>query len=239
MASETISGNQNDGWNRLTLQGLCLSALWCVSFGAILYLKWQDAQTLPLNAWGICSLVVRPSCPSVARIRLLAEYEALKAQQEELRQQVEEAKLLVMNTGRHAAGTETLLNFTRADAQPIFVSTGGSHSSSFLRSDIQNTGGPAREVRLEHNADCEIILHVKDLWKTDEINAMVIRQDPPKIKYPFTFQLHYRDSFDRPTLGCSSTIKTFILEKSAALRQEAAPQSPQTRRGLKAQPSAA
>jgi hypothetical protein len=27
MASETISGNQNDGWNRLTLPGLCLSVL--------------------------------------------------------------------------------------------------------------------------------------------------------------------------------------------------------------------
>jgi hypothetical protein len=63
MVSETISGNQNDGWNRLTLQGLCLSALWCVSFGAILYLKWQDAQTLPLNAWGICSLGCPPLLP--------------------------------------------------------------------------------------------------------------------------------------------------------------------------------
>lgn len=99
---------------KLTKIGFALTAVWLIIFGIILRNSWPDAVEMGLNEWG--DFLAGLTAP-LALLWLVIGYflqseelslntKALKAQQEELRRQVEETALLAKNSDRQAQAAE-------------------------------------------------------------------------------------------------------------------------------------
>lgn len=93
---------------RLTSIGLVISALWLGAFALILFFKFDDARTLGLNEWGdFLSGATAPLALFWLVIGYFLQGEelrlntaALRAQEEQLRQQVAETTTLAANSER-------------------------------------------------------------------------------------------------------------------------------------------
>jgi hypothetical protein len=198
----------------LTLVGVCVSTVWISAFVAVVWLKVQQAIAMSLNEWG--DFLAGFSAP-LALLWLVVGYfqqgeelrlntEALKAQQEELRRQVEETNLLARNAERQASAAETLAILTkteqeqqaireRAEAQPLLTPRRGRYSETGIYSGIVNSGSEAINATIEHSQDFEINLQADRVWLSGEAKIIVIKQQPEQMRYPFCFKIHYQDKF--------------------------------------------
>ena len=133
---------------------------------------------------------------------------ALESQQEELRRQVEETAILAKNAERQARAAEQLAESTDstaerqrrhtiAEAQPIFEAKGGSVVQNRTTTTIINSGGEARNVKLEYDGKYIMNLKAPTFWaKNSTANLQLSSFDESRIQFPICFTLKYKDRFD-------------------------------------------
>ena len=199
----------------LTKIGLGITALWVVSNILLGICVPADYSAMTLNEWG--DFLAGASAP-LALLWLVIGYfqhgeelrlntEALSAQQEELRRQVEETAILAQNAERQARAAENLVNLNRAeqdraalrevmDAQPDFAASGGSYSTVEISQEIVNRGGAATEIEF-HPARPNVVtppsLHRLD---TDAKARVTVRHARGEsLQYPIPFGISYTDRF--------------------------------------------
>jgi hypothetical protein len=191
--------------------------VWTLAFGVVVFLKVEEAKRMALNEWG--DFLGGLSAP-IALLWLVIGYfqqgeelqlntAALRAQQEELRRQVEETSFLAKNADRQATAAEILASLNKTDreklelkersgAQPVFWSTGGSVSGSTIRTRIVNRrGGEVTDVSVIYKGPYNLSLSVGRLWKSDETAELVLVQPPgTSLAYPIRFGFRYTDRFN-------------------------------------------
>ena len=200
----------------LTKVGVGLTVLWIGAFALIVTTNWPEVQELKLNAWG--DFLAGFSAP-LALIWLVVGYfqqgeelrlntQALEAQQEELRRQVQETAFLAKNAERQAAAAELLadLNWNekeqmelkeKLEAQPIFWRPGGgSVTGGKIKTNVVNRGGEVTDVKLGYEGPYRLTLSRSRLWKNEEDAELTLHQpkDVP-LEFPFEFSISYVDKF--------------------------------------------
>ena len=133
--------------------------------------------------------------------------DALKAQQEELRQQVEATGLLAEHASRQADASERLTDLTgdeqrrnavriRDEAQPVFhLTRGTAHGRRDFTTNFENAGGEARDIELEHDTSYDITFSAQRIWRSGQPASLVVRQRDVPISYPLRIRLSYADRF--------------------------------------------
>ncbi|MEO0364969.1 MAG: hypothetical protein AAF265_05685 [Pseudomonadota bacterium] len=195
----------------LTKLGLLMSGLWLVAVSAVVGTSWPDIGCLGLNEWG--DFLAGVSAP-LALFWLVIGYfqqgqelqlntDALRAQQEELRRQVEETALLAQNAERQAAATEALAELNESEQRarsqketlaslPRILAEGGSLTSSLIKTDLVNRGGEVSEVKLIYDGPYDLRLSSGPNWQEGQRALLVLKQtsrDP--ITYPIDFAIAF------------------------------------------------
>lgn len=195
----------------ITRFGIVVSSLWAVAFGLLVYRGVGDASGMNLNEWG--DFLAGFSAP-LALLWLVIGYfqqgeelqlntEALKAQQEELRRQVEETALLAKNASRQADAAEGLFRATALEMDreqsrlevanaPIFVATGGSTSQD-VSTHIQNIGARVLNVSMTVDDALAPWINFPDpsTWETKTNHRMDIKEYGKKVTAPFEFSISF------------------------------------------------
>ena len=202
---------------RLTRLGLGLTTVWVLIFGFIVVLRWRDAGQMELNEWG--DFVAGFSAP-LALLWLVIGYfqqgeelqlntDALRAQQEELRRQVEETAFLARNAERQAAAAELLANLNkteqekteqreRVEAQPTFWASGGSVSGPMITTKVKNRGGEVTDVEVLHEGPYQFSFSHGRLWKHEQVADIVfVQPDGVTLEWPIRFTCRYVDSLEQ------------------------------------------
>jgi len=197
--------------NRLGWFGVSLSVIWGLIFGAVIWQDPEAAQNMGLNEWG--DFLAGFSSP-LALLWLVIGFflqgkelhlntEALKAQQEELRRQVEETAVLAKNAERQAAATETMADVTseseleekrrrRLEVMPRFAANGGTGSGSDETTILTNHGAEVYEVSIQ-SAEFPGFPNTMDIsaWRTGQ--DFIMKLDPYNGEV-FSFVISYRNS---------------------------------------------
>ena len=132
--------------------------------------------------------------------------EALKAQQEELRRQVEETAILAKSAERQAQANEDLLTLSRTsqemetarralEAQPLFVGAGGSSGREFSQG-ILNQGADIIDVEircLNQQKLAEKIFEF-NIWKRDDSRRLGFGSGLSSEDFPIAITINYTDS---------------------------------------------
>jgi len=194
--------------------GMILTFIWVFGVAAFVYILPANLIDLELNELGdFLSGITAP----IAFLWLILGFyqqreelslntEALRLQQDELKNQVEETRALVAQSARHASATEELASLTKVemekaiekdklDAQPIFKPGSGHSSGDHVVKQFQNIGGniwdlkivlpPPLFGRISHN-------HMLMSGDTCKVDIEKIPNDG----YEFDFEITYRDKFD-------------------------------------------
>ena len=198
---------------RLTVIGIAATTLWCAIITIMVCSRLTEFVHLPLNAIG--DFFSGLSAP-LALIWLVVGYfqqgeelrlntEALHAQQEELRRQVEETAQLAKNAERQAASSEQIALISKTEherqqqkemkeAEPIFVADGGSDSRPEVITNITNHGGPIRQVILTHAGRYKMSLRGSPVWESNAGQKLVLLVRPDEdLLFPVDFSLQYID----------------------------------------------
>ncbi len=198
----------------LTRLGLVITTIWTTVIAIIIWLKWDSALSMELNAWG--DFLAGLSAP-LALLWLVVGYfqqgeelrlntTALEAQQEELKRQVEKTALLAENSERQAAASETLAMLNKAeaereelrrrlDAQPEFLAAGGSVSGRIIQSKILNRGGEIYDVSVEYVGTHQLSLPPLRVWESGrEAPIHITQKEGERLEWPIEFSITYRDS---------------------------------------------
>jgi len=217
----------------LTKVGLTLTAFWVIAIAGIIYLKWESALTMELNAWG--DFLAGLSTP-LALLWLVIGYfqqgeelrlntKALVAQQEELKRQVTETALLAKNSERQATASEMLAMINkdeaerkelqkRVDAQPIFFALGGSTGGVKIETNVQNKGGDIFDVSVHFNGPHQLSLSHSRHWERGQNGQITITQAYGKaLEWPINFSINYRDSLDEIHTRCFQFTKAHELSE--------------------------
>lgn len=132
--------------------------------------------------------------------------EALRAQQEELRRQVEETAILAKSAERQAQANEELVTLNRteqqgeierrmAEAQPMFVGHGGSSGREFTQS-ILNQGADITDVEIRCPNHPKLVdkLFRYTLWKRDDSRNLGFGSSLHHTDFPITISISYNDN---------------------------------------------
>ena len=132
--------------------------------------------------------------------------EALKAQQEELRRQVEETAILAKSAERQAKANEELVTLNRteqqreiegrvAEAQPMFVGYGGSSGREFTQG-ILNQGADITDVEIRCPNHPKLVdkLFRYTLWKRDDSRKLGFGPGLRHTDFPITISISYSDN---------------------------------------------
>lgn len=193
----------------LTIAGLFITASWVTAFAALIYVRWADAATLSLNAWG--DLMAGLTAP-LALLWIVIGYfqqgeelrlntEALKAQQEQLRRQVEETAVLAANSSRQAVAAEKLAFVTleetehkqlkaKAEFQPIFRANSGTNTGASVRTFIKNTGATVKNLSVKAQEPVLISISSPEILERGQDSKLRIEN---VVQYPYWFEIAYQD----------------------------------------------
>lgn len=195
---------------RATAIGLFLSTLWTIGVCVLLYLKRSTLTELPLNNWGD---FFAGSVAPLAFFWLVLGYvqqgeelrlntEALKAQQEELRRQVQETAALAAHAERQAAASEQLALATLSEAkraelrelvesQPIFKPNGGAGGpTGRVVLYLVNQGATVSDLSINSLAPGGVTLHPTREFASGQTGSITF---DPLPEFPFRFELRYMD----------------------------------------------
>ena len=211
---------------------LGISALWISSIVLLAVCKWGALPQMSLNEWG--DFLAGVSAP-LALFWLVIGYfqhgeelrlntEALKAQQEELRRQVEETAVLAKNAERQAHASERLVQINKADqerearrevraAQPDFVAEGGGTKGVELWTNILNRGAEAQDVEVHYDGVYALEINPQVRFESRRKGILAVRQPRAEpLVFPIAFRLSYTDA-----LGVKRT-RAFELRQNHELR---------------------
>lgn len=199
----------------LTKIGFGVTALWVVSNILLGIYVPGDYSAMTLNEWG--DFLAGASAP-LALLWLVVGYfqhgeelrlntEALNAQQEELRRQVEESAILAKNAERQARAAENLVSLNRVEqdraelrevmeAQPEFAAWGGSYSTVEISYKIINRGAAATDIEFQGAGPYVVAPPSLRRLDSDAKAALTVqhaRGEP--LQYPIPFSISYTDRF--------------------------------------------
>lgn len=198
---------------RLTGIGFLVTAVWLFIFGAILANAWSSASQMDLNEWGdFLSGFMAP----LALLWLVIGYflqsqelnvntAVLKAQQEELRRQVEETAVLAKNSDRQAKAAEKALELSTQERAAyeyndrlrrrlrLRISGGRNTTAGTAQTQLQNIGEPVTNVVVT-DAASDVRIHRGKMIHTDDA---VVFSWPAGMPMPMTFSIDYNDSANR------------------------------------------
>lgn len=199
---------------KLTRIGLSITATWALSWITLVINQWQTVEEMPLNALG--DFLAGLSAP-LALLWLVIGYfqqgeelrlntETLRAQQDELRRQVEETALLAKNSDRQAAAAEVLAMINkeeqerekirlRTEAQPVFWPNGGTVSGGKITTNLLNRGGEVFDIEIHYDGPHQLRFSNTRLWEKDQKASFTLVQGPgTTLEWPISFSISYRDS---------------------------------------------
>ena len=200
---------------RLTKLALGITAVWVLAFVLILLCNRDALSTMTLNEWG--DFLAGASAP-LALFWLVIGYfqhgqelhlntRALKAQEDELRRQVEATTTLADNAERQARAAEGLVQISHAEreraqgleivaAQPVLVGAGGSSSGAQFIQDFQNRGGEVTDPELDYQGPHSLTLSPSGRLESDAKGRLTLLQTKGvPLQYPIRFGLTYTDRF--------------------------------------------
>jgi len=198
---------------KLTTVGFVLSALWLGAFGVILLNKWADAENMGLNEWG--DFLAGLTAPLALMWVVIGYFlqgkelrintEALKAQQEELRRQVEETAILAQSSDRQAAAAEQAVDLSRRDRArseredwirrriKLKLTQGINSAQGSSRIVLQNVGEHVSHLRIGEAISDLTLNGGTNLHPGDTIKL----RWPASKPYPIFILLDYHDSAGR------------------------------------------
>jgi hypothetical protein len=203
---------------KLNIIGFAITGAWLLGVIALLYWKWEKLSELALNEWG--DLFAGATAP-LALIWLVIGYflqgeelrlntAALKAQEEELRNQVKETAILAANSARQAEASEQMAVATKeeynriaqrelADTQPVFRPRGGNEGRApGLRyfTNIENVGAMVTKVNVLTSVEgLELRIDNAEVIPTGNTATL---QASGEVRFPFEFSLSFHDSAGFP-----------------------------------------
>ena len=201
---------------RLTLIGLCITAIWIFLFSFIVLSNFPTDGQMSLNAWG--DFLAGTTAP-LALLWLVIGYfqqgeelhintKVLEAQQRELQLQVQETANLAKNSERQARAAELLAQISKTeqerehlqmimDAQPEFVANGGSSSGARISTNIYNHGGLVKDISLEYAGPHDLDFSPTKRFDTGENGQITLTQQGDSSIQSINFQLAYTDRFGK------------------------------------------
>ena len=200
---------------RLTKVGLAVSALWVLGYLVLLVVKRDAMSSMALNEWG--DFLAGASAP-LALLWLVIGYfqhgeelrlntKVLRAQEDELRRQVEETATLARNAKRQAQAAESLVRFSeeqqqreterkRREAQPDFVPSGGSGVIGNQHSiHIVNRGGLAKDIEITHGGPNSMSFSSNRRLESGAKAQLLLLERRSPIQWPLRLELTYTDEF--------------------------------------------
>lgn len=144
--------------------------------------------------------------------------EALKAQQEELRQQVEATVELAGNARRQAAATELSAELQMAAqeeaarqakdaAQPLFILGKSTKTGSAIGQIISNRGASITDVQCEYNGPLDLHFPPQPNWEFgQDVNIAINGPTGDLSNFPIFFDISYKDGLRE------SCVKSFSYE---------------------------
>jgi hypothetical protein len=199
---------------KLTVFGFVASFTWIAFFAVILWLKADAAADLDLNEWG--DFLAGATAP-LALMWIVIGYflqgeelrlntDALKLQQQELKNQVAETAILAANSERQAAAAEQMVSATLedkrraalkelADALPIFRSVGGTQTGARLRTTIRNAGATISELSaISENKGVTVEIVPKAVFESGTEGKLKIEG---ATAFPLAFTISFTDRLGR------------------------------------------
>ena len=189
-----------------TKLGIGLTAIWVLILSVIVVINSGSTSAMTLNEWG--DYLAGVSAP-LALLWLVIGYfqhgeelrlntEALKAQQEELRRQVEETAILAKNSEKQTRIMKEDLDQRASrearDARPELVARGGSSSGLKLKTTIENRGGEARDIKIHYEGPHELKFSPTDILDSAMRAELVILQKQyESLQYPIRFRIDCTD----------------------------------------------
>ena len=224
---------------KLTIMGFALTGLWVVAFALVLRMNWTDAAEMGLNEWG--DFLAGFMAP-LALMWIVIGYflqgkelrintEALKAQQDELRNQVKETALLAKSAERQASAAEKSVRHSREESlrhyqnewsrsrlklkvvQSINTSQGQSHAL------VQNIGDTVSHLKIGAGISEVQIKGASTLHSGDQVKLIW----PASTPYPIDIVLRYRDAAGRGRKSEFVISNTSELVEQAETDQEGNP----------------
>lgn len=215
----------------LTIFGFALSAALIAAYAYGFRERPDQISEMTPNEWG--DFLAGAAAP-LALLWLVLGYfqqskelalntEALRAQQEELKNQVEETKLLVQNAGRQAEAFEKQAQLTEQEvarqranernaAQPIFYPSGKRKTGNQLTTTLVNKGGVAIRAQIVKESETDIRLKFPQRWENEQ-QVELAHVWSATIKYPVRFNIEYWDKFDERHM------KHFYYEESGSIAE--------------------
>lgn len=224
---------------RLTITGFLLTAIWICAFGLVLGTNWTDAVGMNLNEWGdFLAGFLAPLALMWIVIgyflqgkELRINTEALKAQQEELRRQVEETALLAKSAERQASAAENAVQQSREESLRIYqnewsrsrmklkIVHGIDTAQGTCRAVLQNVGDPVSHVALGSESSEIRIKGGSTLNSGDQLKLAWSASTP----FPVHMVLKYRDAAGRGRESEFLVTHTSELTEQAETDQEGNP----------------
>lgn len=196
----------------LTAFGFILTSIWFCLFVLFVADNWTAAKALPLNAWG--DFLAGLSAP-LALLWLVIGYfqqgeelklntEALKAQQQELSNQVRETAILAGNSERQAIAAEQMVLVSkddiartgmrdRAEAQPIFrPNGGGSSNGAHYATRVLNAGATVTDLELITSEGIDGHISRPAVLESGSDTTFKFSN---VVHHPYNFRVKYTDKF--------------------------------------------
>jgi hypothetical protein len=182
---------------RLTALGFAITAIWLMAFALILVFNLEEARKLDLNEWGdFFSGATAPLALIWVVIGYFLQAEelrvntaALKAQEEELRRQVQETAVLAKNSERQAIASEQLAVASKqerdraamkelADVQPIFRTVGGAKTGSTYTTNLRNVGATVTKIAVTTpNAGVRVRIWPTEVFEQNSDGQLIVEAD--------------------------------------------------------------
>jgi hypothetical protein len=199
---------------RLTIFAITVTAIWVSGCAAIVFLKWDSALSLQLNAWGVfLGTLTAP----LALFWLVIGYfqqgeelrlntKALQAQQEALMRRMAETALLPKYSEQQAKASELLEPLNKQEAgkgksrermaaQPRFFAKGGRQSGRSIETTVENSGAEILEISISSTAPHGMSVSPIKLWKRGQRGTVTITQkEGISLEWPIPFSITYKDS---------------------------------------------
>lgn len=199
---------------KLKYFGFIGSFAWLGTFALILLFKADDLSRLTLNEWGdFLSGVTAPLALMWVVIgyflqgeELRLNTEALKSQQQELKNQVAETAVLAANSERQAVAAEQMASATLeekqriaikeiADSLPIFRPVDGTQSGASLRTKIRNAGATVSALTTTaENSAITVTITPKDVFEGGAEGKLRIEG---ATAFPLFFTISFTDKYGR------------------------------------------
>ena len=198
---------------KLTAIGLTITVVYVGVVLLAVYLGRKEAASLPLNAWG--DFIAGTTAPLVL-IWIVIGYlqqgeelrlntEALRAQQEQLRQQVAETAILAANSERQALAAEQMTAAAHgeaeaqrlrdlAESQPILKPAGGNQSGATYNTKVRNVGATITDVSASaEDSDVHFDIGPKHVLEGGGQGTITYQAT----RFPFYFTVRYKDKRGR------------------------------------------